>query len=366
MASREFGKRVRRSDAPQRPLRRAGQGLKRSSARGVARPNAGASASTGAAKTGPGGTPPADQAKIKYSGKNSRWSPASKRQSHGKVPAEFADASRGQRLQKVMAEAGIASRRECELYISQGRVRVNGLLVNALPAWVDGQHDRIELDGLLVRVTKRVTQSSGAHVYVLLHKPRGVITTVHDPEGRKTVMELIKVPAEFHGRVFPVGRLDADSTGLLLLTSDGDLAHRLTHPSYEVPKQYLVSVKGRLEVEDLARLRDGLILATPRTVRGGLAVRKVTMTEVVIAGYQRDATRGDRTVLKVTLQEGQNREIRRMMERLGYKVRRLKRIALGPLKLGTLSAGNFRMLTAAEVSQLQRAGKPEPATSTRR
>ena len=266
-------------------------------------------------------------------------------------PAEFADASRGTRLQKVLAEAAVASRRACEALIAEGRVTVNGKRVTTLPAWVDPQRDRIEVDG------RRITPPAAGHrrrtasarkVYIMLHKPRRVVSTSRDPQGRTTVLDLVDLPPRIAGRLFAVGRLDADSTGLILLTNDGELANRLMHPRYGVPRQYRVSVRGRLDDEDVKKLRRGLYLGRP-----GGAARRAAMASVRVLSHQRDRTRGDRTTIMVTLREGRNREIRRLLARLGHKVRRLERVAIGPLKLKALAPGQWRMLSAAEVKRLR-------------
>ena len=267
--------------------------------------------------------------------------------------ASYRDASRGIRLQKAMAQAGVASRRDCEAIIEAGRVRVNGDVVNTLPAWVDPAADVVEVDG------QRIGQGSAGprgkrprHTYLMVHKPRGVISTNEDPEGRTRVIDLVH--ANLQARLFPVGRLDADSTGLILLTDDGELANRLTHPRYEVTKQYQVSVRGRLEDADLDRLRKGLFLAD-RTSSTPHAAKRAKVEQVRIVSHELDRTRGDRTTLAITLREGQNREIRRLLARLGIKVRRLKRIAIGPLKLKGVAVGQWRKLTPVEVGMLRKA-----------
>jgi len=267
------------------------------------------------------------------------------------IPAEFADASRGVRLQKAMAEAGVASRRDCEAMITEGRVTVNGQRVAGLPAWVDPAEDRVEVDGRPIQKKTRKSLTAGAHkpVYLLVNKPRNVISTSDDPEGRPTVLDLIDVPMK--QRLFAVGRLDADSTGLLLLTNDGELAHRLTHPRYEVTKRYRVVVRGRIEEGDLARLRKGLLLAHDR----GGKVKRAAMESVRIVKRQTDRTQGDKTTLEITLAEGQNREIRRLLARVGLKVRRLERTALGPLKLKGIARGQWRRLDTKELGMLRKA-----------
>lgn len=270
------------------------------------------------------------------------------------VPEELQDASRGERLQKVMAEAGVASRRDCEELIEQGRVRVNGQPVTALPAWVDAQQDRIEVDGQAIARPRKTTRRAATKTYIMLHKPPRVISTTEDPEGRTNVVDLIDAPVK--ARLFPVGRLDAESTGLILLTDDGEMANRLTHPRYEVPKQYEVSVRGDVTEQDVEKLTKGLFLAHKGAPQGeGARTRKAAMEHVQILGRERDRTRGDRTTLRVTLLEGQNREIRRLLARLGFKVRKLKRVAIGPLRLKGLAQGEWRMLTSAELRTLQKA-----------
>ena len=192
------------------------------------------------------------------------------------IPAELTDASRGQRLQKVLAQAGVASRRDAEALITAGQVTVNGQRVTAMPAWVDPFHDRIEVNGHPIPRPERPRSeragssrprhsrhSLGDRLYIILHKPRRVISTSRDDAGRTSVVDLVNLPEDIARRVFPVGRLDADSTGLILLTNDGELTNQLTHPRYGVPKQYLVSIRGHLVPEDVEKLKKGLFLATP-------------------------------------------------------------------------------------------------------
>jgi pseudouridine synthase len=268
---------------------------------------------------------------------------------------DYTDKSRGVRLQKALAEAGVASRRECETFIQAGRVRVNGQVVATLPAWVNAAEDRLELDGEPVakpRSARSGRATAGKH-YVLMHKPRNVVSTVRDEPGkdRTTVVDLVDHPSA--NRLYPVGRLDADSTGLILLTDDGELTHRLTHPSFGITKRYLVSVKGRVTGDDLDRLKHGLVLADRG--KDQPSPKRAMMEAVRIVKQETDRTRGDRTTLSVTLTEGQNREIRRLLARLGFKVRKLKRTAMGPLQLKGLSPGHWRPLTTAEVRALRKA-----------
>lgn len=284
-----------------------------------------------------------------------------KRPSRAQVPAEFTDAARGKRLQKVLAEAGIASRRDAEALITAGRVTVNGQRITALPAWADPLSDRIEVDGEPIARPRKAGHGHAApqHVYIALHKPRRVISTSRDEAHRTSVVDLVDLPSELARRVFPVGRLDADSTGLILLTNDGELANRLTHPRYGVSKEYLVSIRGHLSLEDVEKLKKGLYLApTPaeKQQRGPeSAAKRAAISEVKLLGYDRDEQRGDRTKLLLTLREGQNREIRRLMARLGYNVRRLQRVAIGPITIKGLASGSWRLLHPTEVHKLKKA-----------
>ncbi|MEM7625747.1 MAG: pseudouridine synthase [Planctomycetota bacterium] len=269
----------------------------------------------------------------------------------------YTDNARGLRLQKAMASAGIASRRECEQLIEDGRVTVNGDRVTKLPAWIDPFEDRVEVDGEpLIKPKKSAKKfASAGKMYVMVHKPRGVLSTNDDPEGRRRLLDLIDPSAIPRGvRLYSVGRLDADSTGLILMTNDGDLTHRLTHPSFGVTKRYLVSVKGRLVDDDLKKLRKGLILSDQK------AGKRAAMESISILRHETDRARGDRTTLSVTLTEGQNREIRRLLARVGIKVRRLKRTAVGPLRLKGLAPGEWRLLTNPEVWALRRAVGVKP------
>ncbi len=269
---------------------------------------------------------------------------------------DLQDASRGIRIQKALAAAGVASRRDAEQLVSEGHVRVNGQVVRELPAWVDPSRDHIEVDGQpLARRRPDAQADKPRHLlYIALNKPRHTISTVRDPQGRRTVLDLLPRELLAGQRVFPVGRLDADSTGLILLTNDGQLAQRLTHPRYEVAKRYRVSVRGRLTPEDVEKLKHGLYLADRRQQRR-VGAKKAAMSRVRLVGYEQDRTRGDRTTLEVTLREGQNREIRRMLARLDMKVRRLERVAIGPLTVKGLAVGAWRVLRSAEVRALQKA-----------
>ncbi len=289
-----------------------------------------------------------------------------------KIAHDFADAQRGERLQKVLAAAGVASRRICEQLIEEGSVKVNGSIVRSLPAWVDPAKDHIEVEGRPIAHHRKSTGSVGKEgfVYVALHKPRDVFSTTRDEFGRLTVTDLVQLPPLNPGdpppRLYPVGRLDADATGLILLTNDGDLAHRLTHPSYEVPKEYEVSVRGKVTDDDITR-----IVAELRKINRRLKGRKGdspadaaasastnsntgTTGEVRVLSFKRDETNGDRTSLLVKLNEGPDREVKWVLKRLGYTVRRVKRLAVGPVKIKGIAIRMWRMLTPSEVNQLRR------------
>ncbi|TMK87552.1 MAG: rRNA pseudouridine synthase [Actinobacteria bacterium] len=230
----------------------------------------------------------------------------------------------GERLQKVLARAGYGSRRACEELIEHGRVTVDGE-VAALGRRVDARNQRVAVDGIAVSASPDL-------VYYLLNKPAGVVTTASDTHGRPTVVEL--VPSE--PRVFPVGRLDADTEGLLLLTNDGDLAHRLTHPSFGIAKEYLAEVEGEPSAADLRRLRRGVELDDGMTAPAGVSVV---------------APRA----LRITIHEGRNRQIRRMCDAVGHPVVRLVRTRIGPIVERTLRPGEWRALSAAEIRGLQAA-----------
>lgn len=245
-----------------------------------------------------------------------------------------------ERLQRVLARAGIGSRRACEQLIEDGEVRVNGQVVDRLPVFVDLARDRIT-------VRDRALRFREDHVYVMLFKPRGVLSTNEEQAGRRRAVDLVHHHSK--ARLFAVGRLDVDSSGLLLLTSDGELANRLTHPRYGVHKSYEVTVDGRIEPEELARLERGVFLQDRHTTHGRRAGRRTSRSRLSIIKASRDRTR-----LLMELHEGRNRQIRRMMLFIGHKVRKLRRVSLGPLKLRGLRVGEWRDLTPAEVKALRR------------
>jgi 23S rRNA pseudouridine2605 synthase len=235
----------------------------------------------------------------------------------------------GIRLQKVLAQAGLGSRRVAEDLIDRRRVRVNGVVAH-LGQRVDPDVDVIEVDGAQIG-------TKAGLVHLLLNKPAGVITTASDPQGRRTVLDL--VPAE--PRVFPVGRLDADTEGLLVLTNDGDLAHRLTHPSFGVEKEYLVEVEGEPGRGALRSLRQGVELDDGPTAPAKVAVL------------------GER-LIRITIHQGRNRQVRRMCEAVGHPVLRLVRTRIGPLAERSLAPGEWRALTQDEVRALERAAVARP------
>lgn len=256
--------------------------------------------------------------------------------------------TRGPRLQRVLADAGYGSRRACEELIESGAVRVNGELVDALPAWVDPNVDTIVVNGKPMKRAER-------HIYVMLFKPRGVVSTNSDPEGRVRAIDLIKHPAR--PRLFPVGRLDLDSSGLLLLTNDGELTNRLTHPRYEVHKGYEVTVGGALTEAEVKKLEEGIFLHD----REGEGKRT---RETCLRILKRDRTR---TMLYMELREGRNRQVRRMLLRVGHPVKKLRRVRMGPIELKGLAVGEWRELTPKELALLRKAaGRTEVARAERK
>ena len=270
------------------------------------------------------------------------------------------------RLQKAMADAGIGARRDCEAMITSGRIKVNGRVVTALPCFVDPARDVVELDDEVIELPAIISASAATGagagattkarslVYVLVNKPKGVITTTRDPEGRRNVLELLPPAIRREERLYPVGRLDGDSTGLLLMTNDGDLAFQLTHPSFGVTKQYRVVCAGLASVEQLEQLKRGMYLVTP-AADGSKTSKRAAMEAVKIVKRFVDRNRGDRTLLSITLREGQNREIRRMLARVGLKVRELERVAIGPLRAPDLKPGQSRLLGKRDVEKLREA-----------
>ena len=236
------------------------------------------------------------------------------------------------RVQKILARAGIASRRGAEDLIRQGRVTVNGRPIQVGDK-ADAATDSVKVDGKRVRTPT-------THLYLLLNKPKGYLTTRDDPQGRPTVFDL--VPRSLRRRLFPVGRLDYDSEGLLLLTDDGELAQRLSHPRHGCAKTYAVKVKGEPDAATLGRLRHGIVLDGKRTLPARIDPLKV--------GGRRAASHN--TWWKVVLREGRTRQIREMFHRAGHPVQRLRRTAIGPLSDARLASGSSRALETAEVERL--------------
>ena len=236
------------------------------------------------------------------------------------------------RLQKVIAAAGLASRRQAEEMIADGRVEVNGHLVTELGTRVDPAEDVIRVDGSRIPPQRH-------HVYLALNKPRGVVSTMEDPQGRPTLKEYLPRKA---GRLFHVGRLDIDTEGLIILTNDGDFAQRLSHPSFEIDKVYMAEVEGSMDNTDLRKLEKGIHLED-----GFIKPDKVKLVS-------RTPTK---TLLEITLHSGRNRVVRRMLEAVGYPVQRLARLRVGPIRLGNLPSGQTRELTSQEIGALyDRAG----------
>ena len=244
-----------------------------------------------------------------------------------------------ERLHKVLANAGVASRRRCEQLILGGQVTVDGKVVTQLGTKVDLDKNKVAFAGQFIRPPKSVT--------LVLHKPRRTMTTTKDDRDRRTVMQYVQNIKE---RVYPVGRLDWDSEGLLIMTNDGDLANRLTHPRYTLPRTYHVRLKGEISGEVVEKLRKGVWLSEGKTGPVRVFVKK---------------REREMSIVEVTITEGMNREVRRVFAKFGLKVRRLKRIKLGPLSLGSLGPGQWRALTPKEI-ELLRGPTPPPAKKAER
>jgi 23S rRNA pseudouridine2605 synthase len=262
-----------------------------------------------------------------------------------KTPDKAPDpAPAGERLHKLLAHAGVASRRHAETLMAEGRVTVNGVVVRQPGARVDAARDDVRVDGRPVRVAR-------AHTYVLLNKPQGPVTTASDPQGRETVLELL--PADLRARrLYPVGRLDRYTEGLLLLTDDGALALRLTHPRYALAKEYRALVRGQPSAAALERLQRGVLLAGE--------MRPTAPARVWIAGLE-----GTDAWIGLELHEGRNRQVRRMLEAVEHPVRLLRRVRVGPLTLGALRPGEWRFLRPGEVDALRAATGGTPADDKR-
>lgn len=265
----------------------------------------------------------------------------------------------GVRLQRVLADAGVAARRVCEQLIEAGRVEVNGQVVTRLPIFVDPENDRISVDGRLVRAPQR-------HLYVMLHKPTRTLSTASDEPGadRRTVAHLVNHPSG--SRLYPVGRLEYDTTGLILLTNDGELANRLSHPRYGLPQVYQAVVRGEPDEATLTDLQGSASRAQlRRQQQEGKPVGEARGSRI----QMRTVKRGQgRSLVEITLLEGPNREVATVLSRLGFHVKKLTRIAVGPLRLSGVALGEWRELERDEIHALRRAafgrgpkGLPEPS-----
>ena len=239
-----------------------------------------------------------------------------------------------ERLQKILSQAGVASRRAAERLMLDGRVSVNGVTVRELGSKADPTSDDVRVDGRRIKLSAR-------RRYVLLNKPRGYMTTRSDPQGRSTVMALIDGVREY---IYPVGRLDFDSEGLLLLTNDGELAARLTHPRHAVARVYEVRVLGLPDAHDIDRLRRGMVIDG----------RKTAPADVKLIGS---------SLLVITIREGRNRQVRKMCDAVGHPVERLRRVAIGPIRDERLKTGQWRDLTRDEVKRLRAATEPSGPAS---
>lgn len=234
-------------------------------------------------------------------------------------------------IDRVISKAGLGSRNDARRFVKEGRIKVNGKTVNDPDQWVDLERDRVLFDDKPLRQEERV--------YIALNKPTGYLTTYKHPSGRATVFDLL--PDEL-GYLFPVGRLDLDTSGLLLLTNDSDFAEQITNPDFKVPKTYRVKAATYVSDEQLEELRRGVVLNDGPTRQ---------------ARVERIHERGGRTVFEMTITEGRNRQVRRMLEAIGSKVEKLKRVAVGPITLEGIEGGSHRLLSKAEVEALRRAGR---------
>lgn len=233
------------------------------------------------------------------------------------------------KLQKYVADCGLMSRRAAEKEIEMGNFAVNGVTAT-IGMRVDPNNDAVTYKG------KSVTPQGGRKVYIILYKPKGVVTTMNDEKGRKSVKDIVDIDT----RVYPVGRLDLNSEGLLLMTNDGELTNLITHPRGEIQKIYTVTLKGKIENEELDRLR---------------AVRDLDGEKIAPFGLELVTRNEQNSVVKFTLSEGKNREIRRICEQVGVNIAKLKRVALGPLRLGNMKSGEYRELTSSELRALKNA-----------
>ena len=250
------------------------------------------------------------------------------------------------RLQKILSTAGVSSRRAAERLIVEGRVSVNGRAATELGTKADPDRDDIRVDGRRIKTPAR-------RLYILLNKPPGYITSRSDPQQRPTVLDLLR-EGGIRDYVYPVGRLDYDSEGLLLLTSDGDLAARLTHPRHAVAREYEVQVRGVPDRHDLERLERGIVIDGRRTAPAEAAVRKVF-----------EKASGEQAILSLVIHEGRNRQVRKMCDAIGHPVMRLRRVRIGPIADTRLKPGRFRELTQGEVAALRKAALSDRTGSPR-
>lgn len=231
-----------------------------------------------------------------------------------------------ERIQKYMARCGVASRRKSEEIITQGRVKVNGKVVNDIVI-IDDEKDVVQVDGKTIKPELD-------KIYIMLNKPVGVVTTASDEFGRKTVTEMVNISE----RIYPVGRLDFDTSGLLLLTNDGDMAYKLTHPSHEISKLYVAKIIGIPSKDEIERFKNGLVIENYTTSKADIRII--------------ESERNNSTV-EVQIHEGKNRQVRKMCEKIGHPVLNLKRIAVGDLKIGGLETGKWRYLSKEEINYLK-------------
>jgi pseudouridine synthase len=259
--------------------------------------------------------------------------------------AQYRQKERGERLQKVLADAGVAARRECEKLIIEGAVTVNGKTIDTLPAWADPKVDRIEVFGKPLRPAEE-------HVYVMLYKPRGTVCTNSDPEGRPRAIDLVNHPAR--ARLYCVGRLDLDASGLLILTNDGEFANRLTHPRYGVVKGYDVTLDGRLDPEAIAEIERRIFAAGGGGRRGGDGQDERRSSLRLVS------TDSEKSLAHLELCEHRNLQIKDLMLSLGHPVKKMRRTSFGPLKLKGLAVGEWRELAGREIEMLRRASRGLP------
>lgn len=236
-----------------------------------------------------------------------------------------------ERLQKYMARCGIASRRKCEEIILSGKVKVNDKIINELGVKINSEVDIVSYEGKIIKPEEK-------KVYIMLNKPEGYITSVKDEKGRKTILDLVKV----NERIYPIGRLDYDSSGLILLTNDGEIYNKIIHPRVKVGKKYIVLCKGEFTKDDLIKFENGVDI-------GGYITAK---SKIEILDKEKGKNNSINTLVEITIHEGKNRQIRRMCEALGHDVISLKRISIGEIKLGYLKKGQWRNLTENELRYL--------------